>query len=101
MEEILSFVKDVLKDVGPTVKAIFADILPEISSMGGRVLPTLIEIVGKDHPILRIGGIALAVMILYILFMLFKLRKFSTSLWEMLLNHVALTLKNMPQTLKI
>ena len=71
MEELLS----VLKDVGPTVKAIFADILPEIPSMGGRVLPTLLEIVGKDHPIIRIGGAALAVIILYILFVLLKPRK--------------------------
>ena len=71
MEEILSF----LKDVGPTVKDIFADILPEIPSMGGRVLPTLLEIVGKDHPLIRIAGIGLAVMILYILFVLFKPRK--------------------------
>ena len=71
MKEILS----VFKDVGPTVKSIFSDILPEIPAMGERVLPTLIEIVGKDHPVIRIGVIGLAVIILYILFMLFKPRK--------------------------
>ena len=71
MEELLS----VLKDVGPTVKVIFADILPQVPAMGERALPTFIEIIGKDHPIIRIVGIGLAVMILYILFILFKPRK--------------------------
>ena len=71
MEEILS----VLKDVGPTVKSIFADVLPQVPALSKRVLPTIIDIIGKDHPIIRIVGISLAVMILFILFMLLKPRK--------------------------
>jgi len=71
MEEILS----VLKDVGPTVRSIFSGVLPQLPAMGKRVLPGLLEIIGKDHPMIRIVGIALAVMILYILFVLFKPRK--------------------------
>jgi hypothetical protein len=71
MEEILS----VLKDVGPTVKSIFSDILPQIPALGTSVLPDVITIIGEDHPVIRIAGIGLAVMILFILFMLLKPRK--------------------------
>ena len=71
MEELLS----VLKDVGPTVKSLFTEILPQILALTKRVLPNLMESIGREYPIIPAVIIGLAVIILFILFILIKPRK--------------------------